>query len=131
MYTWKHPKDGKDGKILRNQVDYILVNRRFRNSILSTKTYPGADIASDHNPVVAEVQLKLKKVAKKTARLMLDMTQFKDPQKREIISKSLSSSLKKLTEVNEDDVTKKYELFKNSVMEGTQQLKRTPMCSHG
>ena len=51
----------------RNQIDYILIRNRFRNSIKRCKTYPGADINSDHNPVVANVGIKLKscKIEKK------------------------------------------------------------------
>ena len=49
-YTWKSP-----GDVTRNQIDYILIRNRFRNSIKKCKTYSGADINSDHNPVVAIV----------------------------------------------------------------------------
>ena len=47
LYTWKSP-----GDITRNQIDYILIRKRFRNSIKQCKTHPGADIASDHNPLI-------------------------------------------------------------------------------
>ena len=53
---WRSPGDRT-----RNQIDYICVNERWRNSILDCKTYPGADIGSDHNPVVAKVRVILKK----------------------------------------------------------------------
>jgi hypothetical protein len=56
-YTWRSP-----GDICRNQIDFIMIKNRFRNSIKQCKTYPGADIGSDHNPVVAKIQIKLKKV---------------------------------------------------------------------
>lgn len=32
---------------MQNQIDYLLVNRRFRNKFTSDKTYPGANIESD------------------------------------------------------------------------------------
>ena len=32
----------------------------------NAKVYPGADIDSDHNPVIAKLRLKLKKVLKAT-----------------------------------------------------------------
>ena len=35
-------------------IDYILVRKRFRNCIKQCKTYPGADIGSDHTPLIAE-----------------------------------------------------------------------------
>ena len=55
QHTWKSP----DGKI-KNQIDYILVDKRFRNGIRNSKSMPGADCGSDHNPVVTTMQIKLK-----------------------------------------------------------------------
>ena len=56
LYTWKCP-----GDISRNQIHYIMFNVRFRNCIKQAKTYPGADINSDHNPVVVNINMKLKR----------------------------------------------------------------------
>ena len=55
--TW-HSPDGKT----HNQIDYILTPRRFKSSIKmsSTRTYPGADINSDHDLVLCNIKLKLK-----------------------------------------------------------------------
>ena len=46
----------------RNQIDYILCSQRWRSSIQSTKTRPGADCGSDHELLIANFRLKLKKV---------------------------------------------------------------------
>ena len=43
FYTWTSP-DGQH----RNQIDYILCSHRWRSSIQSAKTRPGADCGSDH-----------------------------------------------------------------------------------
>ena len=43
LYTWTSP-DGQQ----RNQTDYILCSQRWRSSIQSAKTRPGADCGSDH-----------------------------------------------------------------------------------
>ena len=61
LYTWKCPGDR-----VRNQIDYITVYRRFRNSISQVKTSPGADcgVGCDHTPLVAHIKLKLKKISK-------------------------------------------------------------------
>ena len=50
----------------RNQIDYILCNQRWRSSIQSAKTRPGADCGSDHELLIAKFRLKLKKVGKTT-----------------------------------------------------------------
>ena len=61
LYTWKSPGDR-----VRNQIDYITVNRRFRNSISHVMMCPGADcgVGYDHKPMVAQIKLKLKEISK-------------------------------------------------------------------
>ena len=54
--TWISP-----GGKTRNQINYIMINTRSRNSVKQTRTYPGADIGYDHNPVVATAKINLKK----------------------------------------------------------------------
>ena len=48
-WTW-HSPDGKH----HNQIDYILVKKRFRSgvNIHRTRSFPGADIGSDHDLVM-------------------------------------------------------------------------------
>ena len=59
LYTWTSP----DGQY-QNQTDYILCSQRWRNSIQSAKTRPGADCGSDHELLITKFRLKLKKVGK-------------------------------------------------------------------
>ena len=54
LYTWTSP-DGQD----RNQSDYILCGQRWRSSIQSAKTIPGADCGSDHELLIYKFRLKL------------------------------------------------------------------------
>ena len=49
-------------------MDYIFYSRRWRSSIQSAKTRPGADCGSDHELLIAKFRLKSKK-AGKTSRL--------------------------------------------------------------
>ena len=55
LYTWTSP-DGQH----QNQTDYILCSQRWRSSIQSAKTRPGADCGSDHELLNAKFRLKLK-----------------------------------------------------------------------
>ena len=59
LYTWTSP-----GGQYRNQIDYILCNQRWRSSIQISKTGPGADCGSDHERLLAKIQIKLKKTGK-------------------------------------------------------------------
>ncbi|XP_022184225.1 uncharacterized protein LOC111043552 [Nilaparvata lugens] len=65
LYTWKSPSD-KPEKVIRNQIDFIMINKRFRNSCMTMRTYPGADILSDHNPLVGDFRIRMKKIKKKS-----------------------------------------------------------------
>ena len=58
LYTWTSP-DGQDG----NQIVYFC-SQRWRSSIKSAKTRPGADCGSDHALLIAKFRLILKKVGK-------------------------------------------------------------------
>ena len=52
LYTWTSP-DGPH----RNQIDYILCSERWRSSIQSAKTRPGANCGSDHELLIANSDL--------------------------------------------------------------------------
>jgi len=59
QYTWTSP-DGRH----RNQIDYVMCGGRWRSAIQSTHTLLGADCGSDHELLVADVRLKLRKLKK-------------------------------------------------------------------
>ena len=71
LYTWTWP----DGQY-RNQIDYILCHQRWRSSIQSAKTRPGAECGSDHELLFAKFRLKLKKVGKTTRPFRYDLNQI-------------------------------------------------------
>ena len=71
LYTWTSP-DGQHW----NQIDYILCSQRWRSSIQSAKTKPGADCGSDHELLIAKFRLKLKKVGKTTRPFSYDLNQI-------------------------------------------------------
>ena len=71
VYTRTSP-DGQH----QNQIDYILCSQRWRSSIRSTKTRPGADCGSDHELLIIRFRLKLKKVGKTARPLSFDQNQI-------------------------------------------------------
>ena len=71
LYTWTSP-DGEH----RNQIDYILCSQRWRSSMQSAKTRPGADYGSDHERLITKLRLKLKKVRKTTRPFRYDLNQI-------------------------------------------------------
>ena len=71
LYTWTSP-DGQH----RNQIDDILCSQRWRSSIQSAKTRPGADCGSDDELLIAKFRLTLKKVGKTTRPFRHDLNQI-------------------------------------------------------
>ena len=57
-------------------IDYILCSQRWRSSIQSTKTRPGADCGSDHELLIAKFRLKWKKVGKTARPFRYDLNQI-------------------------------------------------------
>ena len=56
--------------------DYVLCSQKWRSSILSTKTRPGADCGSDYELLIAKFRLKWKKVGKTTRPFRYDLNQI-------------------------------------------------------
>ena len=71
LYTWISP-DSRH----RNQIDYILCSQRWRSSIQSAKTRPGADCSTDHEFLIAKFRLRLKKAGKTTRPFRYDLNQI-------------------------------------------------------
>ena len=59
-----------------NQVDYIICSQRWRSSLQSAKSRPGADCGSDHELLIAKFRLKSKKVGKTTRLFRYDSNQI-------------------------------------------------------
>ena len=71
VYTWTSP----NGQY-QNQIVYILCSKRWRSSIQSAKTRPGADCGSDHEFLIAKFRLKSKKIGKTTRPFRYDLNQI-------------------------------------------------------
>ena len=76
-WTWYSP-NGQH----HNQIDYILVRKRFRSrvNIARTRSFPGADIGSDHDLPMMTFRLRLKTISNaQHIRLKFDLEKLKDP----------------------------------------------------
>ena len=72
---WFYIRISPDGQH-QNQIDYILCSQRWRSSIQSAKTKPGADFASYHELLIAKFRFKWKKVGKSTRPFRYDLNQI-------------------------------------------------------
>ena len=68
--------------VVINQIDYIMVKKRIRSSvnINRTRSFPGADVGSDHELLMMTFRLRLKRIIKPTnTRIKYDLEKPKDP----------------------------------------------------
>lgn len=122
LYTWKSPADGANNKIVRNQIDYLLINKRYRNSIKSAKTYPGADVSTDHNPIIVRMEVKLKKLIPKQNKTKIDISQLQDPITKEQVATRINNELSQIKTTQSKNSNKKWEAFKNCIAKPTNEI---------
>ena len=104
------------GDSTRNQIDYILISGRFKNALLSAKSYPGADCYSDHALVLAKFRLKLKKNKKKPMNTKLNLAILRSDQDiRQKYALSVKNKFQSLYELEE--VEQQWENFKQAINE--------------
>jgi hypothetical protein len=73
-WTWASP----DG-VHKNMIDLILIQQRWKSSVINCRTFQSADICSDHSLVLCNIRLRLKKMYNKPhPNTTIDVTQLKD-----------------------------------------------------
>ena len=80
-YNWASPDD-----ITHNQIDIILVQKRFISGVVAnrTKAFLGADIGRDHNLVMMSIKIRLRRIQKKSSGwIKYKLEKPRDPSKNE------------------------------------------------
>ena len=98
--TW-HSPDVKT----HNQIDYIMVKKRFSSSvnIAKTRSFPGADIGSDHELVMMTFKLHLKRTKTQGhARIRFDVDKLKDPHVAEVFQAMIGGKFAALSILDSD-----------------------------
>ena len=99
-WTWHAPNG-----IHHNQIDYILVQNRFRSGIkrATTRTFPGADVGSDHDLVFVNFKLRLKTIKKpKNTRMKFNLDRLRDPNIAESFKATVGGKFAPLLTLEED-----------------------------
>ena len=100
-WTW-HSPNGQH----HNQIDYILMRKHFRSevNIARTRSFPGADIGSDHDLLMMTFRLRLKKISKpRHTRLKFDLEKLKDPNVLETFQAMIGGRFAPLTIMSNED----------------------------
>ncbi|GFR71873.1 craniofacial development protein 2-like [Elysia marginata] len=110
-YTWISP----DHKI-RNQIDYIMVDKGQVSAVLRSKTLPGAYCDTDHMLVITILRLKQTRYPRVKQAVRFDTDKLSDPETTQIIKVELSNRFDDLLKVweKEDSIP---EIIWNSMKE--------------
>ena len=100
-WTWHSP-----GGDYHNQVDYIMIKRRFQSSvnIAKTRSFPGADIGSDHELVMMTCKLRLQRVKNQgSLRIRFSLEKLKDPNIAEMFQATVGGKFAPLLALENHD----------------------------
>jgi len=110
--TWISP----NGQV-KNQIDHICINGKFRRSLLDVRAFRGADANSDHYLLVGTLQLKLKSHQQNvTSRVKYDTNALKSTEVLDRFKLELTNRFETLSQVDEEN---------ESVEDSWQQIKNT------
>ena len=96
-YTWQSPGDR-----CRNQIDYILIRKRWLKCVTNSRAYPGADCGSDHNLVSATVKLRIKRDRARTNKIRLNLTELDKPTTKEAYNIQINNKFETLRLLEEE-----------------------------
>jgi hypothetical protein len=113
-YTWTSP----DGQT-HNQIDHVLIDRRWHSSILDVRICRGVDCDSDHYLVVAEVREILavrKRAARKFDGGRFNLRKLNDLEVRKQYQIEITKRFATLENVSEDeDINRPWEIIKRNI----------------
>ena len=99
-WTWASP----DG-IHKNMIDLILIQRRWKTSVLNCRTFQSADISSDHSLVLCNLKLRLKKMySKPRPSCRVDVERLKDEKIRQSYTDTLLKNMENIGSIDDLEV---------------------------
>ncbi|XP_035677191.1 uncharacterized protein LOC118416215 [Branchiostoma floridae] len=97
--TWNSP----DGHTI-NQIDHVMVNKKWQRSVLDVRAYRGADVGSDHHLVVTKVRLKLRASPPTKQRCkVFDTSKLRKPEIRREFALELRNRFKALENLVDEE----------------------------
>jgi len=113
-YTWTSP----DGKT-HNQIDHILIGRRWHSSVLVVRSFREADCDTDHYLVIAKVRERLavgKPAAQRFDRQRFNLRKLNEPEVREQYQIETTNRFAALENLNDDeDVNRNWVNIKENI----------------
>ena len=105
----------------RHMLDLVLVNHRFRSSVLDTRAHRSASllVESDHELVVSKIRLKLKTYPKTSSKPRIDSARLAFPETAKAFARSVAARLPSLPSKHSPDSAEPEQLwatFKDAIL---------------
>ena len=108
--TWTSPSGAT-----KSQIDHIPINGKWRSSLQDVRAYRGANVASDHNLLVAVVSLKLRRARRGQQRgHQFDSSKLRDDRIRQAFRRELKNRFQILGEEQEMNIDSFNQAFKEA-----------------
>ncbi|XP_008484699.1 uncharacterized protein LOC103521365 [Diaphorina citri] len=124
-YTWTKP-----GGVDKYQIDYIMIRRSQMKYALQCKTYPGADIYTDHNLVFMKMRLDTKRKIRRVLNIKkYNLSKLKEPNLKMNYQEAVKEKIKEVQEIP-TDIDGKWNIIKSVIKEAASEtlgiLKNAP-----
>jgi len=114
----KYTRTSPDGKT-HNQIDQVLIDRRWHSSVLDVRSFRGADFDTDHYLVIAKVRERIaagKQATQRSDRQRFNLRKLNEPEVREQYQIKVTNRFAALENVNdEEDVNRTWENIKENI----------------
>ncbi len=127
LYTWTSP-----GNNIRNQIDYIIVQNRWKSSFKAVKTLPGADCGSDHQLLVSIMKFRIRRVKRQRKPVRYDVSEINDQYRVEVKNKFLTLLEQDSEETTPEELWEDVKHVVNDTAQATlprQKRKKSPWTS--
>ena len=120
-YTWSSP----DGKT-HNQIDHVLIDRRWHSSVLDVRSFRGVYCDTDHYLVIAKVKERLavgKLAAQRLDRQRFNLSKLNGLEVRKAYQTDIKNRFAALENLNEDeDVNRTWENIKENIKTSAKEI---------
>ena len=115
--TWTSP----DQRTI-NQIDHVMINQKWRCSLLDVKAVRGTDVGSDHQLVLAKLRLKLRRTSKKGSYPLYDSQRLRCETVRRQFTLELRNKFDVLDTLPVDDINASYDKPKEAYSATSEQV---------
>eukprot|EP00057_Strongylocentrotus_purpuratus_P014949 XP_011669423.1 PREDICTED: craniofacial development protein 2-like [Strongylocentrotus purpuratus] len=117
QWTWESPDQNT-----HNKIDFIMINKNWKNSISNARSFPSADVGSDHQLIITNLRLKLKAKPRPQYLKRYDVFRLKDPKTRTDYEIEIGGKFGPLLGEDDTDVENLWKEVKTAINETSQKV---------